>query len=125
MRNVADKSPRENLDFMCDCHHGKVSAIDFWRRTRTAAETAVWELGTGEKHPQTSLQCFWKCCSRQKFRCRWVTRLTASETGKPQLHGLPRSGRPVTAVSAEIVRCADAIVREDRCITTRQLVLSL
>lgn len=51
---------------------------------------------------------------------RWVTRLTASETGKAELHDLPRSGR-----LAETVRCANAIVREDQRIPTRQLVLSL
>jgi hypothetical protein len=51
---------------------------------------------------------------------RWVTRLAASEIGKAELYNLPRSGR-----LAETVRCANAIVREDRRIPTRQLVLSL
>jgi hypothetical protein len=50
----------------------------------------------------------------------WVTSFTASEIGKGELHDLPRSGR-----LAETVRCANAIVREDRRILTRQLVLSL
>ena len=50
---------------------------------------------------------------------RWVTRFTASEIGKAELHDLPRSGR-----LAETVRRANAIVREDRRIRTRQLVLS-
>jgi hypothetical protein len=36
--------------------------------TRIAADAAAWELGTGEEHPQTSLQCVWKCCGRQALR---------------------------------------------------------
>jgi hypothetical protein len=51
---------------------------------------------------------------------RWLTRLTASDIGKAELHDFPRSGR-----LAETVRCANAIVREDRRIPTRQVVLSL
>lgn len=51
---------------------------------------------------------------------RWLTRLTASDIGKAKLHDLPRSGR-----LAETVRCANATVREDRRIPTRQVVLSL
>lgn len=38
-----------------------------------------------------------------------MTRFKASEIGKAELHDLPRSGR-----LAETVRCANAIVRENR-----------
>jgi hypothetical protein len=36
--------------------------------TRIAADAAVWELGTGEEYPHTSLQREWKCCGRQTLR---------------------------------------------------------
>jgi hypothetical protein len=49
---------------------------------------------------------------------RWAIRVTASETGKPGLLDLPRSGRPFTAVSPEMLQRADAVVREDRRIPT-------
>lgn len=48
--------------------------------------------------------------------------MAASETGTAQLHGLPRSSRPV---GPEMLQRDDAIVREDRRITTRQMALSL
>lgn len=51
--------------------------------------------------------------------------MAASETGTAQFHGLPRLSRSVTAVGSEMLQRDDAIVREDRRITTRQLVLSL
>ena len=56
---------------------------------------------------------------------RWTKRVTASETGTAELQDLPRSGRPVKAVTPEMLQRADAIVREDRRITTRQLALGL
>jgi hypothetical protein len=56
---------------------------------------------------------------------RWTKTVTASETGTAELHDMPRSGRPVIAVTPEMLQRADAIVREDRRITTRQLGLGL
>jgi len=32
--NTSDKRCRENLDVVCGCHYGKISAVEFWRRTR-------------------------------------------------------------------------------------------
>jgi len=55
----------------------------------------------------------------------WAKRVTASETEKVELFDLPHSGRPVTAVSPEMLQHANAIVREDQCITTQKLALSL
>jgi len=42
-----------------------------------------------------------------------VKRVMASVTGKSQLHDLPCSGHPVTAVSPEMLQCGDAIVCKD------------
>jgi hypothetical protein len=39
-----------------------------------------------------------------------VTRVTALETGKAELHDLPCSGWPGTAVCPEMVQCADSIL---------------
>ena len=43
----------------------------------------------------------------------------ASATGKSQLHDLPCSGCPVTAVSPEMLQHGDAIICKDQCITTQ------
>ncbi|GFG38463.1 hypothetical protein Cfor_11209 [Coptotermes formosanus] len=48
----------------------------------------------------------------------WARRMTASKWERQEHHDLPRSGCPVTAVSPEIKQCSDAIIHEDRCITT-------
>jgi hypothetical protein len=55
----------------------------------------------------------------------WAKRAMASETEKEELHDLPYSGHPVTAVGPEMLQHADTIVCKDQRITTRQLVLSL
>jgi hypothetical protein len=52
---------------------GRILALTFdvapgKKFTRIAADAAVWELGTGEEHPHTSLQFVWKCCGRQTLR---------------------------------------------------------
>ena len=47
----------------------------------------------------------------------WVKRVTASETEKVELRDLPNSGRPVTAISPEMLQCANAIVCKEQCIT--------
>jgi len=47
----------------------------------------------------------------------WVKRVMASKTGKVELCDLPHSGHPVTAVSPEMLPCADAIVCKEYCIT--------
>jgi hypothetical protein len=40
----------------------------------------------------------------------WVKRVMASETEKVELYDLPHLGRPVAAVSPEMLPCADTIV---------------
>jgi len=56
----------------------------------------------------------------------WVKRLTASETEKEELCDLHHSGQPVTAVSPEMLPCAEATVCKEQCIHhTRQLVFIL
>ena len=47
----------------------------------------------------------------------WVKRVMASNTGKVELYDLPQSGHPVTAVSPEMLPCADAIICTEHCIT--------
>jgi len=47
----------------------------------------------------------------------WVKRVMASKTGKVELFDLPHSSHPVTAVSPEMLPCADAIVCKEHCIT--------
>jgi hypothetical protein len=43
----------------------------------------------------------------------WVKKIAVSKTGNAELHHLPHSDRPVTAVSPDALQYADAISRED------------
>jgi hypothetical protein len=65
-----------------------------------------------------SLQCLWNFCGDRSTIGHWIKTVTVSETGTAELHDLPCSGHPVTALSPETQQHADAIVCEDRCITT-------
>jgi len=47
-----------------------------------------------------------------------VKRVTAYETGKPELQDLLHAGCPFVAVNPEILQCAAVIVHEDRHIMT-------
>ena len=44
----------------------------------------------------------------------WARRVTAFETWKTELHALPCSVRPVTAVTPKMLHCADTIMYKDR-----------
>ena len=55
----------------------------------------------------------------------WVQRLKASGSGETELHDRPRSARPATATSPDILQRADDIIRADRCITSRHLAVQL
>lgn len=48
----------------------------------------------------------------------WTKRMTVSETGEVDVHDLPFSGHPVTAVSPVMLQCADAIICENQHVTT-------
>ena len=81
-----------------------------------------------EKHPQTSLQCLWKCCGQQKhgwFHGKKSDGFYNRKITAPWFVDLPCSGCPVTAVSPEMLQCGDAIVCKDWCITTKQQALIL
>ena len=56
---------------------------------------------------------------------RWVKRVQTSGNAETELHDQPRSGRPVTSTAPDMLNRADAIIRADRRITTRQLALQL
>jgi hypothetical protein len=78
-----------------------------------------------QKHSQTSLQCVWKCCGRQKHRWSLGEKCGHFRNRKRKTLDLSSSSRPVATISHEMLQRADAIVREDRRITTRQLAFSL
>jgi len=54
---------------------------------------------------------------------RWVQRVKASGSGESELHDRPRSGRPATATSPDMLQRADGIIHADRRITSRQLAV--
>jgi hypothetical protein len=50
----------------------------------------------------------------------WLKRVMASKAAGGELHDLPLSSCPVTAVSPEMLQCGDAVVHEDQLIRTQQ-----
>jgi hypothetical protein len=56
---------------------------------------------------------------------RWAKRVKASESAENDFRDLPRVGRPATANTPDVLNLADAIIRADRRITTRELALQL
>lgn len=56
---------------------------------------------------------------------RWAKRVKASESLTTQLQDLPRSGRPVSATTPDMLRRVDVIIRADRRITVQHLASQL
>jgi hypothetical protein len=56
---------------------------------------------------------------------RWAKRVKASGSAETELRGLSCAGRPATANTPDMLNSADAIIRADQRITTRQLALQL
>jgi hypothetical protein len=70
MGNASDKTAEKILISYVVAIVGRCLTLTFGvapgkKFTTTAAGR---ELGTGEEHPHTSLQCVWKCCGRQTLR---------------------------------------------------------
>ena len=70
MGNASDKTAEKILISYVVAIVGRCLTLTFGvapgKKFTTIA--AVWELGTGEEHPHTSLQCVCKCCGRQTLR---------------------------------------------------------
>jgi hypothetical protein len=62
------------------------------------------------------------CAVDRSTVVRWTKRVKASRSAETELRDLPRVGRPATP---ELLNCADAIIRADWRITTRQWALQL
>jgi transposase len=56
---------------------------------------------------------------------RWASRIAGFEKGQAELSKTPRSGRPTTAVTPELLQLADELTRKDRRIATRRLATEL
>ena len=56
---------------------------------------------------------------------RWVQRVKASESGETDLHDRPRSGRPATATSPDMLQRVNDIIHADRRLTSPQLAVQL
>ncbi|PSN58237.1 hypothetical protein C0J52_00157 [Blattella germanica] len=56
---------------------------------------------------------------------RWAQQVAASEGGAAELQDLQRAGRPPMAVTPDMLQRADVVIRADRRIMTRQLILKL
>jgi transposase len=65
------------------------------------------------------------CAADMSTAGRWAKRVKASGCAETELPDLPRAGRPATANTPDMLNRADAIIRADRRITTRQLALQL
>ena len=78
-----------------------------------------WEI------PHKLLQCLRKCCGRLKHRWSLDKRNDGFQNRRNRVPILPRSGRPVTAVSPEMLQRAGTIIGEEGRITNRQLARCL
>jgi hypothetical protein len=77
-----------------------------------------------EKYRKLLCSVYGNATVDKSFNGRWEKIVTASETGKKELHDLCRSDRSVATVSPDMLQRADAITREGRSITARQPALS-
>ena len=89
---------------------------------------AVFEFLVVEKERVGNIHK-WLCAVYESFAVdrstvgRWVHRVKASGSGETELHDRPRSGRPATATSPDLLKRADDIIHADWRITNRQLVV--
>ena len=65
------------------------------------------------------------CAVHRSTVGRCIQRVKASGSGETELHDRPRSGRPATSTSPDMLQRADGIIHADRRITSRQLAVQL
>lgn len=82
-----------------------------------------WREIISEKQPKTYSQCLRKCYVQQNWSLSYKT--DCFRNRKAELHDLPCSGCPVTAVNLEMLQRDDAVLREPWRNTNRQLDPSL
>jgi transposase len=101
------------------------SVFDTRYKRQAVIEFLVAEKeSVGNIHKRTCA-VYGSCAVHRGTVGRWVERVKASGSGETELHGRPRSGRPATVTSPDMLQRADDIIHADRRITSRQLAVQL
>jgi transposase len=83
------------------------------------------EESVGNIHKRLCAVCGSSAVDRSTV-VRWVQRVKASGSGETELHDRPRSKRPATATSPDMLQGTNDIIHVDRCITSwQQLVVQV
>ena len=101
------------------------SVSDARYKQRAVIEFLVAEKESVENIHRRLCAVYGSCAVDRSTVGRWVQRVKASESGETDLHDRPRSIRPATATSPDMLQRADVIIRADRRITSRQLAVQL
>ena len=97
------------------------SVSDTRYKQRAVIEFLVAEKESVENIHKRLCAVYGSCAVDRSTVGRWVQRVKASGSGETDLHDRPRSGRPATATSPDMLQRADDIIHADRRIKSRQL----
>ena len=100
---------------VCDTHYKQRDVIEFL----VAEKESVGNIHKRQR------AVYGRCAVDRSTAGRWVQRVKASGSGETELHVRPRSGRPATATSPDMLQRADDIIHADRRITSRQLAVQI
>ena len=101
------------------------SVSDTRYRQRAVIEFLVAEKESVGNIHKRLCAVYGSCAVDRSTVGRWVQRVKASGSGETELQDRPRSGRPATAISPDMLQCADDVIHADRPITSRQLAVQL
>ena len=99
------------------------SVSDTRYKQRAVIEFLVAEKESVENIHKRLCAVYGSCAVDSSTVGRWVQGVKASESGETDLHDRPRSGRPATATSPDVLQHANDIIRADRRITSWQLAV--
>jgi transposase len=86
------------------------SVSDTRYKQRTVIVFLVAEKETVENIHKRLCAVYGSCAVDRSTAGRWVQRVKASESGETDLHDQPRSGRPATATSPDMLQRANDII---------------
>jgi hypothetical protein len=101
------------------------SVVDSRFKQRAVIEFLVHEKESVVNIHKCLCAVYGSCAVDRSTVGRWAKRIKASGSAETELRDLPHPGRPATANTPDMLNGADAIIRADRRITTRQLAVQL
>ena len=91
------------LDTPLQQHIAMESASDVWYKHHAVIQFLVAEKESVRNFHKYLCDVYGSAAVHRSAVGHWMKRVTASETGKAELHDLPCLGRPVTAVIPEML----------------------